>query len=161
MGIEAGVSRPAVTVSISSFVPKPHTPFQWEGMADREALARMIDYLSRECRRAKITFKWHHPAMSMIEGVLARGDRRLGRVIERVWRAGRKLEAWTDRFDERAWVDALAAEGLTIEEYAYRVRDPEETAAVGPRRSAGRDRLPPGGVPPVTRGSRHPPVQHR
>jgi radical SAM family uncharacterized protein/radical SAM-linked protein len=126
VGIEAGVSRPAVTVSISSFVPKPHTPFQWEGMADRESLARMIDHLSRECRRAKITFKWHHPAMSMIEGVLARGDRRLGRVIEQVYRAGGKLEAWTDRFDERRWLEALAAEGLTIEEYAYRVRDPEE-----------------------------------
>ncbi len=123
VGVEAGVSRPQVTVSISSFVPKPHTPFQWEAMAAREALDRMIDQLSRECRRARITFKWHHSAMSMVEAVLARGDRRLGRVIERVWRAGGKLEAWTDRFDERRWTDALAAEGLTIDEYAHRVRD--------------------------------------
>jgi radical SAM family uncharacterized protein/radical SAM-linked protein len=127
----AGVRHPSLTVSVSSFVPKAHTPFQWAPMAHHDSLRKTIDDLQRRCRQAGVTFKWHHPGMSLVEGILSRGDRRLGAVIHRVWRSGGKFEAWTDRFNLSRWTEALAAEGLSADFYTTRPRDEDETPPWG------------------------------
>ena len=119
-----------ITVSTSFFVAKPFTPFQWASMFDEE------DYLSyaktvREAIRAQknqksIRYNWHEADVTVIEGVLARGDRRLGPVIEDVYRHGALYEAWTDHFSIELWKEAMQRQGLTIEFYTKRVRNADE-----------------------------------
>lgn len=120
IGKRSGNGKIQVTVSVSSFVPKAHTPFQWVPMAGLEYLAGVIGGLSRRCRKGKINFKWHSPEMSFIEGILARGDRRLSKVIQRVWEKGGRQEAWTDRFDLSRWIESMTEEG--IDPYSYNGR---------------------------------------
>jgi radical SAM family uncharacterized protein len=119
--------RASVTASIGGFVPKPHTPFQWFGQNTGAELQRKVDLLRGATRRARnVNLKWHDPSATVAEGILSRGDRRIGRVIERVWRDGGTFQEWGEHFDLRRWTDALEAEGLSLDWYVHRHRDRSE-----------------------------------
>jgi radical SAM family uncharacterized protein len=115
--------RSSVTASVGGFVPKPHTPFQWFGQNTRAELQRKVDLLRTATHRTRnVNLKWHDPAATTAEGILSRGDRRIGPVLERVWRAGGTFQEWGEHFDLRRWTDALDAEGLSIDWYVHRHR---------------------------------------
>jgi radical SAM superfamily enzyme YgiQ (UPF0313 family) len=119
---------PSVTISVGGFVPKPFTPFQWFGQNTREELARKIYLLRDELRRDHaIKLKWHDPAASVAEGIMSRGDRRVGAVIEQVWREGGTFQEWSEHFALDRWERAMAAADLRVEDFAYRHRSEEET----------------------------------
>lgn len=105
-----------VNVTISPFVPKPHTPFQFRPMASLEELERKIGLLRPMLRAKNIALSWHDPQCSRIEAALARGDRSLGKVIHEAWLRGGKLEQ--DRFDGGRWAASFEAAGLDIADYA-------------------------------------------
>ncbi|GAA3966912.1 TIGR03960 family B12-binding radical SAM protein [Thermobifida alba] len=123
------------TVSIGGFVPKPHTPFQWAGQAPHEVvdarLRKLRDALrsDREYGRS-IGLRYHEGKPSIIEGLLSRGDRRLGRVVERVWREGGRFDGWSEHFSYERWMDAaeavLADEPVDVDWYTVRERDADE-----------------------------------
>ena len=112
--------RFSVHVSASNFVPKPHTPFQWEGMAPREQLAAKQAYMRRAMPTRQIRLSLHDLRTSMLEGALSRGDERTGEVIERAWRAGARFDAWSEMFQEQAWHDAFAALDTSMDAEANR-----------------------------------------
>ena len=115
-----------ITVSTSWFVPKPFTAFQWEAQITRGEYERRVKLL-REAMTAKaVTYNWHDGDTSFLEAVLARGDRRLGRVLERAFRKGAKLDAWSDCFDLSRWTEAFAECGLDPAFYANRERTKDE-----------------------------------
>ncbi|MEM8904466.1 MAG: TIGR03960 family B12-binding radical SAM protein [Actinomycetota bacterium] len=116
----------SVTVSLGGFVPKAHTPFQWFGMNGVDELQRKVNLVRAAVRKTRVQIKWHEPAASLAEGLASRGDRRIGAVIERVWRAGGTFQEWTERFDLTRWTDAMAAEGLDLDWYTTRHRHEDE-----------------------------------
>ena len=112
-----------VVASVGGFVPKAHTPFQWYGQDTVAELERKVALLRAEAKRTRgLTIRWHEPSASVAEGLASRGDRRMGAVIERVWRAGGTFQEWSERFDLNLWQEALAAEGLSFEEVCHRDR---------------------------------------
>lgn len=118
IGRKVGRGRFSVHVSASNFVPKPHTPFQWEGMAPRDQLAAKQAYMRRATPTRQIRLSLHDVRTSMLEGALSRGGDRTAEVIERAWRSGARFDAWTEMFQEQAWHDAFAACGTTMDEQA-------------------------------------------
>ena len=89
-----------MTASVGGFVPKPHTPFQWFGQNTVDELRRKIGLLRTATHKAgNVQLKWHDPAATVAEGIASRGDRRIGRVIERVWRDGGTFQEWGECFD--------------------------------------------------------------
>jgi len=117
----------SATVSLGGFVPKPQTPFQWFGQETVAGLARRIGMLRDATRRDKgIQLRWHDPKATLAEGIASRGDRRIGAVIEDVWRAGGTFQEWTEHFDLTRWSDAMARHGLSIDWYVHRERDRDE-----------------------------------
>jgi radical SAM superfamily enzyme YgiQ (UPF0313 family) len=119
--------NPSVTVSVGGFVPKAFTPFQWFGQNTLEELTRKMHLLRDELRRDRgIQFKWHDPRATVAEGIASRGDRRLGAVIEDVWRQGGRFQEWSEHFDLQLWLDALERHGFTVEDLAYRHRTEDE-----------------------------------
>ncbi|MFO7955757.1 MAG: TIGR03960 family B12-binding radical SAM protein, partial [Candidatus Brocadiia bacterium] len=123
--VAGGAGR--VNVSIAPFVPKPHTPFQWEPMASREYIERARDRILDKARLKSVRYDFHDPERSVLEAALARGDRRLGRVLLRVRREGARFDAWDEHFSFETWQRAFEEEGLSLDFYAHRARDPEET----------------------------------
>ncbi len=119
--------RAQVRVSTSNFIPKPHTPFQWSPQMTAEELNARHEHLRRSLKRKGIAFSWEDPRQSLLEAVLSRGDRRLGRAVHRAWRAGARFDAWNELADWSRWQAALAEEGLIASFYAHRERDPFET----------------------------------
>ncbi|MFZ1448353.1 MAG: TIGR03960 family B12-binding radical SAM protein [Candidatus Microthrix parvicella] len=118
---------PSVTVSVGGFVPKSNTPFQWFGQNTVTELQRKIYLLRDELRRDHgVQLKWHDPKTTLIEGVFSRGDRRLGDVLESVWRTGGTFQEWTEYFELERWETALAEAGLSPEYYANRHRHIDE-----------------------------------
>ncbi len=105
------------TCSVSYFVPKPHTPFQWCKQEDIDSIKRKQRMLKELGRRYRIDVKVHHAETSLLEGVISRGDRALCKVIERAWRMGCRFDGWTDHFDFEKWMDAFRLEGVGIEPY--------------------------------------------
>lgn len=101
-----------VAVSVSTFVPKAHTPFQWEGQIPREEVSRRQMVLRDAMPRKGVELSWHDADVSFLEAVLARGDRRTADAIEAAWRAGAVFDAWTERFSLGRWLEALAATGI-------------------------------------------------
>jgi radical SAM-linked protein len=93
-------------------VPKPHTPFQWCRVDSLEATERKQRLLAGLCRRYRLTFKHHDARTSILEAVLSRADRRLGKVIERAWRNGCRFDGWTEHFNYGRWMEAFADEGI-------------------------------------------------
>ncbi len=115
-----------ITVSTSCFVPKTHTPFQWEAQVTREEYLRRVTLLREHLRNRSITYNWHDPETSFLEAALARGDRRLAAVIETAWRSGARFDSWSEYFDLQTWLDAFAACGLDPAFYANRERSRDE-----------------------------------
>ena len=115
-----------ITVSTSWFVPKPFTAFQWEPQIPLEEYERRVKLLRSAITAKAVTYNWHDGDTSFLEAVLARGDRRLGRVLERAFRKGAKLDAWSDFFDLNRWREAFAEEGLDPAFYACRERRRDE-----------------------------------
>jgi radical SAM family uncharacterized protein len=122
----AAGGRLKVTASVSTFSPKPHTPFQWAGQLDLEETRVRQALLRRELGRRGIEFRWHDARLSYLEGVFARGDRRLADVIETAQRLGARFDGWSDRCRPDLWREALAAHGLDPAFYLRR-RPLEET----------------------------------
>ena len=121
------VRSPSVTVSVGGFVPKPFTPFQWFGQNTETELRRKIGLLRDGTRRARgVQLKWHDAAATLIEGLASRGDRRIGPVIEHVWRNGGTFQEWSEHFDASRWHAAAAACGINIDDYVYRHRHHDE-----------------------------------
>jgi radical SAM family uncharacterized protein len=117
----------SVTVSVGGFVPKPFTPFQWFGQNTIEELNRKIYLLRDEVKKTKgLQMKWHDPKATFVEGMLTRGDRRLGPVIEHVWRNGGTFQEWSEHFDVTKWNEAMDEYGLDVEFFTYRHRDEDE-----------------------------------
>ena len=111
-----------ITVSTSCFVPKPMTPFQWEPQVSPEEYKRRVELLRGAMRSRAITYNWHDPETSLIEAVLARGDRRVGRVIAHVVKNGGRLDAWDEYFSFQRWLAAFEASDLEPSFYALRRR---------------------------------------
>jgi radical SAM family uncharacterized protein len=114
------------TVSLGGFVPKPQTPFQWFGQNGVDELDRKVRLVRSALAGTRAKVSWHDPRASFAEGIASRGDRRIGRVIERVWRAGGTFQEWSESFDGSRWIDAMTAEGLDPDWYVTRHRTPDE-----------------------------------
>ena len=115
-----------ITVSTSCFVPKPHSPFQWERQVTMDEYIRKVHLLRDSIKAKNVVYNWHDPQTSYIEATLSRGDRRMGRVIENVWRSGGRLEAWSDYFSFERWMKAFDDAGVDPTFYAHRERDKDE-----------------------------------
>ncbi len=113
-----GTQRLQVTAAFSTFVPKAHTPFQWEGQIPLSEIERRISYLLERFKAEKhLKMRWHEPKMSFLEGIMSRGDRKLAAVVETAYRKGDIFTAWLDEFSLDPWLAALAEHGLDPAEY--------------------------------------------
>ncbi len=112
-----------VTVSVSSHVPKPHTPFQWAAMDTLAEIERKQRILFDLCRRYGLQFRRHEANGSVLEGILGRGDRRVGEAIEAAWRLGARFDGWDDHLDVERWQQAFASTGVASEQTLGRLRE--------------------------------------
>lgn len=117
---KAGRKGARVTVSASSFVPKPHTPFQWEGQDETEVLKEKQEYLKKRLRDSRIKFIYHDIGTSFMEAVIARGDRKIADLLEWAVKAGCKFDGWTEHFAFALWKQGLAETGIDPHFYANR-----------------------------------------
>ena len=115
-----------ITISTSCFIPKPHSPFQWEAQITMEEYIRRVNLLRSSLTAKNVVYNWHDAETSVIEAVLSRGDRRVADAIEYVWQHGGRLEAWSDFFSYQRWLDAFQACGLNAGFYANRERRSDE-----------------------------------
>ena len=114
--------RMEITVSVSTFIPKPHTPFQWERQITLEETYEKIRFLKKHLGKA---LRYHQPEQSFLEGVIARGDRALSSLIEKVYAKGARLDSWKEFFNFKIWKEASYELGFDLNSY-LRVRKPEE-----------------------------------
>jgi len=121
-----GKGKMNVKVSASTFVPKPHTPFQWAAQVGEEELAAKHQILRAGLRKLGAHLSWQEPNVSLLEAVLARGDRRLGRVIYRAWELGCRFDAWSEQYSYDTWQRAFEETGLDPQFYALRERPRDE-----------------------------------
>lgn len=121
-----GNKTPAINVSVSSFVPKPHTPFQWEPQLSPEELINRQKFLRTRLKFKGMEFNWHDADVSFYEAVFSRGDRRLANVLESALSKGCKFDAWTDHFKPGVWQEAFREAGVDPCFYANRARPPDE-----------------------------------
>jgi radical SAM family uncharacterized protein len=115
-----------VTASVSNFVPKPHTPYQWNGMQTREYLRWAGDHLRKRCRLAAVKVKQHDVECSLLEGILTRGDRRIADALEEAWRRGARLDGWRECFRPQLWWQTFADRGIDPAFYSQRTRPMDE-----------------------------------
>ena len=115
-----------ITISTSCFIPKPHSPFQWEPQVSVEEYLRRVNLLRSSITAKNVTYNWHDAETSLIEAVLSRGDRRVADAIELVWRRGGRLDAWSDYFSVERWMQAFADTGVDPDFYALRERPVDE-----------------------------------
>jgi radical SAM family uncharacterized protein len=111
-----------VTASVSNFVPKPHTPYQWNGMQTREYLRWAGQYLKKRCRIRAVSVKQHDIECSLLEGILTRGDRRVAPALEEAWRRGCRLDGWRECFKPEVWWQTFADLGIDTAWYSQRQR---------------------------------------
>lgn len=116
--------RGKATASVSTFVPKSHTPFQWAAQISVDETKRRQQYVKRYFAQGRVRVKVHDPRLSFLEGILARGDERLGKVIQTAYEKGARFDGWDDELDFAAWMEAFELCGLDPEEYLA-ARDPE------------------------------------
>jgi radical SAM family uncharacterized protein len=126
LGKRAKGKQPQVRVSMSTFVPKPHTPFQWVAQEGESQLNLKYELLKLGLRRRGIRLSWQDPEISLLEAALSRGDRRLGRVIYRAWELGSTFDAWSEHFNYGNWLRAFEDNGLELAFYALRQRSLDE-----------------------------------
>ncbi len=112
-----------VTVSVSSHVPKPHTPFQWARMDSPEEIEAKQQILGRLCYANRLDLRRHDVRGSFLEGILGRGDRRVADIIEAAWRAGARFDGWTEHLAWPTWLDVLASSDVDTERYLGRIRE--------------------------------------
>ena len=115
-----------VNITVSPFVPKAHTPFQWEPMVSLERLKDIRRMIMSKIRHRRIRIKFSKPERSILEGVFARGNRKLGKVILQAWQDGCRFDAWDDFFDYDKWVSAFEKAGVNEKPYLYRERGEDE-----------------------------------
>ena len=115
-----------VNVGVSTFIPKPHTPFQWVPQDSREQVLEKQRLLKRELRGHGLHLRWNDVEASEFEGFLSRGDRRLGQVVQRAWELGCTFDAWQDRHHHERWLQAFAGAGLDPDFYNHRTRGDDE-----------------------------------
>jgi len=123
IGKEVIGRRIDLNISISTFVPKTHTPFQWEAQEEKKNLLQKIKYLDNQLQRKNISFNYPDIDRSYLEAVFARGDRRLGKVLEKALDLGCKFDAWREHFDFKIWQRLFIECGLSMEFYANRIRE--------------------------------------
>jgi radical SAM family uncharacterized protein len=111
-----------VTAAVSNFVPKPHTPYQWNGMQTREYLRWAGQYMRRRCKIRSVRINQHDIECSMLEGVLTRGDRRVAPALEEAWRRGCRLDGWKECFKPNVWWQTFADMGIDTVWYSQRER---------------------------------------
>jgi radical SAM family uncharacterized protein len=131
--------RGSISASVSWFVPKPHTPMQYAPMQTAEYFWSVREQLIELCRKTPVNVKFHYIEQSLLEGVIARGDRRVADVIETAWRNGANMDAWKEHFDWDRWQSAFAASGVDPSFYAHREIAPNELtpwAHIQPHRPA-------------------------
>jgi radical SAM superfamily enzyme YgiQ (UPF0313 family) len=138
---DSGKGPGKVNVAVSNFVPKPHTPFQFAAMASEEYLAKAREMLRKAMPKGRLALRVHRLDRSLLEGVMARGDRRVGRAIYEAWRAGAKFDAWDECLKMDAWRAGFAAAGIDPVFYAHRPRGrhevlPWDRVAMGETREA-------------------------
>lgn len=115
-----------ITISTSCFIPKPHTPFQWEPQVTVEEYLRRVNLLRTSITARNVTYNWHDAETSLIEAVLSRGDRKVADAIELVFKNGGRLDAWTDYFSVERWMKAFEECGIDPAFYAFRERTTDE-----------------------------------
>ncbi len=118
--------RASVNVSVSTFVPKPFTPFQWMGQIGPGVIEERLSVLKERLQRPALNLKWNQPRLSRLEAVFARGDRRLGAVLKHAWRLGARFDGWTERFRAELWEQAFRDSGVDPGYYAERERPLDE-----------------------------------
>lgn len=114
---------PSVSISVSTFVPKPFTPFQFEPQIGKEEIERRQTVLKYSNKNRRVNISWHDSSTSLLEGAFARGDRRLGKVIESAYRKGCRFDSWNECFKPERWEEAFEENGLSPEFYAGRKRE--------------------------------------
>jgi radical SAM family uncharacterized protein len=120
-------NRAQVHAGVSTFVPKPHTPFQWAPCDTVEQMLAKQSLLRRELRHKNIKLTWNNPKDTLLEAWLSRGDRRMAQVIYRAWKKGARFDAWKEHFNYEVWMQAFAEEGLDPAFYTHRPREMSET----------------------------------
>ncbi|RLA91603.1 MAG: TIGR03960 family B12-binding radical SAM protein [Deltaproteobacteria bacterium] len=112
-----GNRRIRVNASISTFIPKPHTPFQWVEQIPPEKSKEILDLLKRKIPRGSTKLKWQDPNMSLLEGIFARGDRRLGKVLIHAVKKGASFDGWGEHFKFKIWEESFKEEGINLDLY--------------------------------------------
>jgi radical SAM family uncharacterized protein len=125
-GRKASGRKPTIRVSAGTFVPKPHTPFQWSAQENEDSLRAKQEILQRGLDRKGTRLSWQDPKTSLLEVALSRGDRRLGKVIYNAWKLGCRFDAWSEHFNFNNWMKAFDEAGLTPDFYARRERSLDE-----------------------------------
>lgn len=115
-----------ITISTSCFIPKPHSPFQWEEQISPEEYLRRVNLLRASIKARNVVYNWHDAETSFIEAALSRGDRKVADVVGAVWRKGGRLEAWSDFFSYDRWISSFAEADLDPAFYASRERSTDE-----------------------------------
>jgi len=131
LGKNTGGRTPQIRITLSTFVPKPHTPFQWAAQANEEELKAKHELLRQGLRQKSIKLSWNDPDTSLLEAVLSRGDRRLGEVIYRAWKLGATFDSWGEHFNMQNWIKAFEECGIDPGFYAQRERSLDEVLPWG------------------------------
>ena len=118
--------KPKINVSVSTFIPKPHTPFQWARQISLASSKEKIRMLQDNLKMPGIQFKWQNPELSLLEGLWSRGDRRLSGLLVAAYNKGCRFDGWSDKFQYRLWEEAISETGIDIDFYTARPRDPGE-----------------------------------
>jgi radical SAM family uncharacterized protein len=126
LGRNAGGNSPRLRISVSTFVPKPHTPCQWLAQDSEKQLTKKHELLKKGLRRTEANLSWQDTKASQLEATLSRGDRRLGRVIHKAWELGNRFDAWHECFNYDNWLRAFQQSGLDPSYYAKRERPLDE-----------------------------------
>ncbi len=126
LGRKAKGRTPEIRINLATFVPKPHTPFQWVAQESEEGLVAKHELLKQGLRRKGTKLSWQDPKVSLLEASLSRGDRRLSKVIHDAWKLGCIFDAWGEHFNYANWQRAFEASKLTPDFYARRQRSLDE-----------------------------------
>ncbi len=125
--IKGDRGRPGkINVSVTTFIPKPHTPFQWHPQISLEESREKINWLRTRLKKPGVQFKWQSPDVSFLEGLWARGDRRLSKLLLTAYQNGCRFDGWSDRFNFRVWENAFSEADINVPFYVNRIRDLDE-----------------------------------
>ncbi|HEU18196.1 MAG TPA: TIGR03960 family B12-binding radical SAM protein [Deltaproteobacteria bacterium] len=123
--LKEGGKKRQLTVSLSTFIPKPHTPFQWHRQISLQEIQERQDFFKKTIRHRNINLRWHDGRMSLLEGILSRGDRKIASLILKAYEQGCRFDGWGDQFRFERWQQALTESNIAIDDY-LRERDVDE-----------------------------------